>query len=191
MIPFRAPAVLSSSPPEEAYLKAPANSRSSPHSEPLYCLPPPLEVALARFPSPGLQDGSRSSNQQVRGSIHVYRLGSFRFKGMANAKSMVYVLQDKLASRAAKFAPKSVNPALATLVPQQQPEGVTKSTYLVPLPVVDVDLALGLQDRSARAGNVRFELDSQHDSDRLVKMSEPSGKGTLSVQSQDIVPSPH
>jgi len=188
--PSPASAVLSS-PPDEVKLKAPAFSRASPCSEPLYLLQPPLP-AVACSPKPALRDGNGSGNLQNLGSIHVFWLGMFRFKGITHTKSMVHVLQDKLAPRAAKFTAKSLNPIMATLVSQQQPEGPSKSTYLVPLPDIDAELASSPQDQGARLTSVRFETEySQQDSDRLMKMSDQSWKGNMSsVHSQEIAPSP-
>eukprot|EP00200_Dunaliella_tertiolecta_P006484 CAMPEP_0202342542 /NCGR_PEP_ID=MMETSP1126-20121109/3063_1 /ASSEMBLY_ACC=CAM_ASM_000457 /TAXON_ID=3047 /ORGANISM="Dunaliella tertiolecta, Strain CCMP1320" /LENGTH=1296 /DNA_ID=CAMNT_0048933515 /DNA_START=311 /DNA_END=4201 /DNA_ORIENTATION=- len=180
------------SPTDEDKLKAPASSKESPCSEPLYLLQPPQPLPVPTCtPEPVLREGSGSGNQHNLGSIHVLWLGSFHFKGISHTKSMVHILQDKLASRAAKFTPKSLNPIMATLMSQQQPKGPSKSTYLVSLPVIDAELASSPQEQGAKVTSVRFELESgQLDSGGrcMSKLSDTSGRGNLSgpqTQSQE------
>eukprot|EP00983_Pelagomonas_calceolata_P093321 1157764-Pelagomonas_calceolata.AAC.3 len=50
------------------------------------------------------------------------------------------LVQERLASRATGYTPKSLNTAVAQLVSHFQPEGPNVTSYLVPLPVVDVAL---------------------------------------------------
>ncbi|KAF5834843.1 hypothetical protein DUNSADRAFT_8344 [Dunaliella salina] len=165
----------------------PPNSGASRGSWSVYLLQPPL-AAPAHTPKRFQRDASNSSHQHSVSHIHVFWWGRFRFKGITHARDMAHVLQDELSSRAAKFTPKSLNPALATLVSQEQPKGPPKSTYLVPLPVVDVDLALGLQGRGVRMTSVRFEHDSsQQDSisRNTGGFSDASARGAMSARSQE------
>jgi len=168
---------------EEEKQGASANGNRIPRSEPLYYTLQPPPPVFTRPPQPGQRDSS-SSKQQHLDNVHVIWMGLFRFKGLTNVKSMVHVLQDKLASRAAGYAPKSMNPGAATLVSQLQPKGPSVSTYRVPLPVVEC--LPNLQEPRRMATSVRFELEgSQRGSDSILsKLSSSSVKKKLSTHSQ-------
>uniref|UniRef100_A0A7S3QMH0 Guanylate cyclase domain-containing protein n=1 Tax=Dunaliella tertiolecta TaxID=3047 RepID=A0A7S3QMH0_DUNTE len=165
------------------------DQHSSSHSEPLYLCsqqpPSPSQTSVMG----DLERGGSSTNQQCLSKVHVYWMGLFCFKGMSHVRRMVYVLQERLASRATGYTPKSLNTAVAQLVSHFQPEGPNVTSYLVPLPVVDV--ALGPREPRRRPTSVRFELEGSQipdDASSIQGDSCSSWKGASS--SAEIVPMP-
>eukprot|EP00983_Pelagomonas_calceolata_P130763 1161712-Pelagomonas_calceolata.AAC.17 len=127
-------------------------------TEPLV-LPPPQKADSS---SSEIERGGSDAERQCLSNVHVIWLGWFSFKGTHDRK-MVYVLQEVNAGMGAgatpkarvgvlppKYAlsyrerltpriyqPKSLNSFIATLVSHVQPQGPSRRTYLVPLPVLE------------------------------------------------------
>uniref|UniRef100_A0A7S3VNQ7 Guanylate cyclase domain-containing protein n=2 Tax=Dunaliella tertiolecta TaxID=3047 RepID=A0A7S3VNQ7_DUNTE len=130
-------------------------------SEPLFLLP----QLKAESSASELQKRGSSTSRKCLNSIHVIWLGSFSFKG-THDRRMVYVLQESLASRI--YHPKSLNSFVANLVSHIQPQGPSRSTYLVPLPVLEPLITEEPLVPIRRSASLPSELeDHQHGSELL------------------------